>query len=115
MQNKSNNISKIARLKKINNLFIFNRNILYYKYFIIKKKLLKAKGKISYLLIRYLRFKICIAKVLYQRVVDNTVPFTYLYPKGNNATEISKIHKNFGTPQGDSLSPVLFIIYVEEN
>ena len=38
---------------------------------------------------------------------------TYLHQKVNNATEINKIQSNVGTPQKDSLSPVIFVIYLE--
>ena len=42
-------------------------------------------------------------------LLSNTVIIT----KVNGATEQKPFTSNIGTPQGDSLSPVLFIIYLE--
>merc|ERR1712115_662631 len=39
---------------------------------------------------------------------------TILEPKIKGATQQSSFTSNIGTPQGDSLSPVLFTIYLEE-
>ncbi|GFR78806.1 retrovirus-related Pol polyprotein from type-2 retrotransposable element R2DM [Elysia marginata] len=47
------------------------------------------------------------------RIIQFLLSETTLHVKVNGCTQETTFTKNIGTPQGDSLSPVLFIIYLE--